>query len=91
MSPFTADANVLKKVLGNEGEIWKVLSGPIQTIHIFDRQELNRETQVSGFTIEIQTEETIDMKICKGIFRVETLWDFMAIKEVRVQRLEPAY
>ena len=91
MSPFTGDAVILEKVLGNDGKIWKEMSGPIQSIRIYDRIAAEPKSQTTKFTIEIKTDEAVVQrgpKSCVGVYRVEATWDFMALKKVVVKSLK---
>ncbi len=91
MNPFTGDATVLAKALGNDGGIWKDLHGTIQSIRIFDRVEQTPKNQTQSFSLEIKTDESAvggsGPKACTGIFRVEASWSFMELKSVTVKKL----
>lgn len=94
MSPFTGDATILEKVLGNAGGIWKEMHGTIQSIRIFDRVVATPQQPITKFKVEIVTDESAVQappatgpQYATGVFSIEAVWDFMELKNVDVEKI----
>jgi hypothetical protein len=90
MSPFTADCKVLTEIFGPDNELWKSLSGPIESIKF-----LNRKTEAAtkngsyvqsiGLCVttmslgESPEEENLEVQIS-----VKAHWEFMTLQKVEV-------
>jgi len=98
MSPYTADTQILRKVF-DESDIWKSLSGPIESITLSDRQNHNEKDNAKytiAFTLTIKTSdiensipgEPPSIEGATKSFEVTSSWEFMSLQTINVKDLD---
>jgi hypothetical protein len=92
MSPFTADAKIISEIFGPDNVLWKIFSGPVQSILISERKTstANEGSYTQAFLLTVggflTSDEDISntKNICEKKFSVTANWDFMTLKNVEV-------
>lgn len=94
MSPFTGESIVIREILKGEHNIWKSLSGPIDSIRVLERKAKTKGPN-DYWRIEIKTkrldssikDNPPDFPACTGIYEVNATWDLMSLTGVQIKEL----
>jgi hypothetical protein len=98
MTPFTGDSVVLKMFFDGPNDVWKSLSGPIESIEILEKKDLDHTKDGKSknmWKLQIKTarmENSIktnppDFPACTAVFELTMDWDFLELKRMDIKKV----